>query len=98
MTDTMHNNANCGSAILNTIVATLQTGSIANTEDRIDLEVDHAAGVVRLHAISTGSTTKTDFVLKRLDSRQFTAKRIKADLSRRKPFQVTFEFSFAELD
>jgi len=97
MTDTLNNDANCGSAVLNTIVATLQTGSITRTQDRIDLEIDQAASVVRLHAISTGSTCKADFVVKRLDSRQFTATRIKSDLSRRKPFQVTFEYSFAEL-
>lgn len=87
---------NCGSAVLNTIVTTLQTGSIAATDDRIDLEIDRATQVIRLHAISTGSTCKSDFAIERIDDGRFRATRINPDLSRRKPFQVTFVYDIKD--
>lgn len=89
--------ANCGSAVLNTIVTTLQTGSIAATDDRIDLEVDRTAKIIRLHAISTGSTCKSDFVIEQIDDIRFSATRINPDVSRRKPFQVTFDYDINDL-
>ncbi len=90
--------ADCGSAVLNTIVATLQTGSLELTEDRIDLEIDRVARVIRLHAISTGATCKSDFSITKIDDgRGFRAMRINPDISRRKPFQVTFEYDFNDV-
>lgn len=79
------------------LAALVATAHGTMSDEKITIEVDHASGIVRLTAVSTGCTKPEHFTLSRSVEGEITAVRERPDRCRRKAFEISFEYALDEI-